>query len=199
MTSCIVLAAGSSKRFGSPKALAPISNRPSILYLLTKLCATNIEELIVVLGADRERIEPLIFKHRKIQVVHNNDHYLGQLSSIKIGVRASSGLSQALMVIPVDCPFVRIETFNRLLEHFYGTNPAVLIPTFEGHKGHPPVIHKNLKETILDLTDNQNLAAVLRNPEHQAKTLELPDIGIVQSFNTPDELKSITSSKINFD
>ncbi len=197
MTTCIVLAAGSSSRFGSPKALAPISTKPNIIFLLTKLCATNIEELIVVLGADREKIEPLIFKHRKIRVVYNNDHYLGQISSVKAGLIASSQLARAFMILPVDCPFVRIETINRLLDHFHETQPSILIPTFNGSKGHPPVIQKKLEENILKLTDQQNLAHILRDPKHQAKLLELPDEGIIQTFNTPQELQKITSARIN--
>lgn len=191
MINCIVLAAGSSKRFGSPKALAPIHSSLNIVYLLNKLVATKPGELIIVLGADSDMIEPCIFKHSKIRVVYNYDHYLGQLSSIKVGLKASAQSTQGSMILPVDCPFVTAETIDRLAKHFLTTRATILIPTFNGRKGHPPVLHQRLKEKILSMANNQSLAELLRDPQHHAQTLEVPDPGILQTFNTQDELLKI--------
>ncbi|VAX34845.1 hypothetical protein MNBD_UNCLBAC01-1087, partial [hydrothermal vent metagenome] len=85
MLSCILLSAGASARFGSPKALAkqPSNNRPIIEKIQKTLLKTKIDEIIIVLGAHAESIKPFLLKHKNIKVVYNKDHNFGQTSSFK--------------------------------------------------------------------------------------------------------------------
>lgn len=195
MISCIVLAAGLSERFGSPKAMARIADSPAIVFLLKKLCASRIGEIIVVLGANQDQIEPHLFKHKIIQIVHNNDYKLGQTSSVQTGLKASSSSAEAFMTLPVDCPFVKTETINRLIDYFLSEHPAITIPTYGKRKGHPPVFHKELKTNILKLAHDQGLNQIIHNPANKVHTLDLNDPGITQTFNTPDELARIIHSE----
>jgi molybdenum cofactor cytidylyltransferase len=194
MISCILLAAGLSSRFGSPKALAPIANSPAIVFLLKKLCASRIDEIIIVLGADQDAIEPHLFKHKLIRIVHNNDYKFGQTSSVQTGLKSISAEAEAFMTLPVDCPFVQTRTIDKLINQFTKTHPRILIPAFNSQKGHPPLFHISLKEDILKLKPAQGLNEIIHNPTHQTEILDLPDMGIVQTFNTPDELARILNS-----
>ena len=53
----LVLAAGASSRFGSPKALAQFEGRPLLEHVLDAVREAGIDEIVVVLGHAADEIE----------------------------------------------------------------------------------------------------------------------------------------------
>jgi len=87
MISAILLAAGQSKRMnGENKLTKKIQGVPLIKHSVKKILASSIDELIVVLGHQKEIIEKLIDKNEKIKFVFNKDFESGMASSIKTGL-----------------------------------------------------------------------------------------------------------------
>jgi len=193
MISGILLSAGLSSRFGSPKALAVINNTPAITFLLEKLIATPLGEIIVVLGADRQQIEPCLFKHKMIQVVYNKDYKLGQTSSVQTGLRSIDPKASGFMILPVDCPFISTSTVEIMIGCFQtGRDPQIQIPAYQNHRGHPPVFDIRFKDEILNLDPSRHgIHEMLHNHPASVLTVELNDPGITQSFNTPEEFARI--------
>src|SRR3990167_701833 len=107
MISCIVLSAGQNSRFGSPKALAKFKGRTVIEHLQIVLIASDLDEIIIVLGAFVNDIKPYLLKHKKIKVVYNKDYNLGQTSSFQTGLKVMDQQSQGVMLLPVDFPLVQ--------------------------------------------------------------------------------------------
>ena len=190
MITCILLSAGKSQRFGSPKALASINNAPVVQHLQNTLLQSSCDEIVVVLGADAIDIEPSIFIHSRIRVVYNKDYNFGQTSSIQTGWRAAKP-SQGIMFLPVDCPLVLPSSIDRIIKEFKSNDPSILIPTFHNKKGHPPVFSQRLASTILNLPLDMGLNSLFA--QHPLQTIEIDDQGIIESFNTPEELKRIIS------
>ena len=70
MISAIVLAAGTSKRFGKQnKLLTKYKNQIILLTVINKLLKSKVDELIVVTGNDRKKIKKQIQNNHKIKVV----------------------------------------------------------------------------------------------------------------------------------
>ncbi len=199
MISCILLSAGLSSRFGSPKALAQINGKTIIEHLL-KICVTlPLDQIIVVLGASAEEIKPRILEHKKVNVVYNKNYKMGQTSSFKAGVKNISLKSTGIMLLPVDYPLVKKETFELLIKCFSRKRPLILIPTFKNCKGHPPLFSVSLKKEILDIDDSSGINTIIHN---HPETLLCPvsDPGVIQTFNTKEEWEKAIlpiSTKIN--
>jgi molybdenum cofactor cytidylyltransferase len=191
MVSGILLSAGLSSRFGSPKALAPIDNTPAIVYLLENLIETPLHEIIVVLGADSQQIELCLFKHKMIRVVYNKDYKLGQTSTVQTGLKAAAPGALGFMILPVDCPLIKTETVTALVERFQITRPEILIPTHRNHRGHPPVFDMRFKEPLLALDPSHGINDFLHSHADSVQTVDMNDPGITQSFNTPEEFAQI--------
>ena len=191
MVSCIVLAAGTSVRFGSPKPLALFGASPVIEALQEKLLQTLLSEIIIVLGHEAERIRPSIFKDPRIRTIVNSEYHLGQTSSFKTGLKMIDPGSQGIMLLPVDMPAFKTETCEILIATFLRNSCLACVPTFEGRKGHPPIFSYRLKREFMELKDEESLATVLRS--HDAEIIKVPvaDEGVVLSFNTPKELQNI--------
>ncbi len=196
MISCILLSAGLSSRFGSPKALAKFTDSIIIEHEQKILINSRVDKIIVVLGARAEEIKPYLLKHKKINVVYNKDYKLGQTSSFKTGLKAASG-SAGIMLLPVDYPFVKTDTINQLIEYFLKNNPPILIPTYQARRGHPPVFSSSLSKDFISLDNKMGINEVLHRYDREAVYLAVDDKGIVATFNTPEELAEIKSQFIS--
>jgi len=189
MITCILLSAGESERFGSPKALARTSQRTAIEDLQNTLLGSIADEIIVVLGAYVDAVKPHVFNHKKVRVVYNKDYKLGQTSSFQTGLSAVGNGTGAVLLVPVDCPLILTSTVDLLIRHFEQSNPVLLIPAYQGKRGHPPVFNASLKTEILTLSPSIGLNSLFAG--HAPQILEINDPGIVQTFNTPEELEAI--------
>ncbi len=196
MISCILLAAGVSLRFGSPKPLARIDSKTIIEFIQERLLSTGLSEIIVVLGNQAEAIAPFVLKNPRIKYVVNANYKLGQTSSFKTGLEAVSPESKGIMLLPADTPLIKPSTIDELIRIFLEKSPAILVPAYADRKGHPPVFSARLKEELLGLKNDEPVSSILR--KRQAEILKVPvdDEGVTLSFNTPEELEQIIR-KIN--
>jgi len=189
MTSCILLSAGLSERFGSPKALAMIDGNTVIQHAQNTLLQSSCDEIIVVLGAHATKIQPFIFIHSRIRVVYNKDYFFGQTSSIQAGCKALDPKNQGILFLPVDCPLVKATTIDKIIQEFNKDHTDILIPSYQHKKGHPPILGHHLKTKVLGLTPDLGLNSLFG--EHPPQTIEIDDSGIIKSFNTPEEFEAI--------
>ena len=78
----VVLAAGASTRFGSPKQLVRVTGRPLLHTAVTRAAEVTGNALIVVLGSGAAQLAPLL-KHTPGSVVINQEWREGLASSIR--------------------------------------------------------------------------------------------------------------------
>ena len=198
MISCILLSAGLSKRFGSPKALAKINGQTVIEHVQSTFIRSEVEQIIIVLGDRAEHIKPHILNHRKIKLVYNKDYNLGQTSSFQIGLAAVSPSATGIMLQPVDAPLIKPQTIDLIVRQFQRILPDILIPTYNGHKGHPPIFHTRKKITLMTLSHNTGLNQFEHDHQAGTRLMSVEDPGIIYSFNTRREFREIQRQfKIN--
>jgi molybdenum cofactor cytidylyltransferase len=191
MISCILLAAGESVRFGSPKALASINGQPVLCYILAKLLKTRLSEIVVVLGANAEEINPLIPTHPRIKNIVNKNYRLGQTSSFQTGLEITAPETRGVMLLPLDMPFITSATIDLLIETFLTEAPPLLVPTYKGKNGHPPLFSRRLLQEFRDLKTEEPLSSIQHRHANETRKLEVADQGIFLSFNTPQEFEKI--------
>ncbi len=191
MITCVLLAAGLSERFGSPKALAHVYGTTIIGHLQSVLTETQVNEVVIVLGAHAEETKPHLLKHTKVKFVYNKDYNLGQTSSFKAGLKSISDEAQGILLLPVDCPFVQKETINALIRHFLEHSPLIVVPSFDQKKGHPPLFSACLKNEFLTLDNERGLNTVTHVHRSETAIFPVDDAGVIRTFNTPEEFKAI--------
>jgi molybdenum cofactor cytidylyltransferase len=195
MITCILLAAGTSRRFGSPKPLADINGRPAVRVLVETLLSAAVKEIIVVLGHRAATIDPFVPRHKRVRLVLNEDYADGMTSSFQTGLRARSLPAKGLMLLPVDLPFVTATTIRKLCRAFRAKRPRVLIPTYQDRAGHPPIFAASLAPGFLKLTDKEPLSTVQHRLTRGVVRLPVKDPGVLLSFNTPAELARLLRDK----
>ncbi len=191
MISCVLLAAGESRRFGSPKALATLGGQTVIGFLQRRLLETRLGEIIVVLGAEAPSVSAHLLQDPRIKTALNEDYALGQTSSFKVGLRATRPDAQGIFLLPVDMPAVLPGTIDRLIETFERIKPLILLPVCKGRSGHPPLFSISLAEEFLALPDDSPLNAVQHRHTPHVLRCDVDDAGVAMSFNTPEEFRKV--------
>lgn len=142
----LLLAAGSGRRFGLPKALADTGDGPWVLRALAAL--DRCDPLLVVVGARGDEVADLL--PPTVSVVPNPDHHTGMASSLRAGLRELPPEVDAVLITLVDLPDVDAAVADRVLAAA-GDDPSVALAraTFDGRPGHPVLIGRDHLAAVL--------------------------------------------------
>jgi len=183
MISSILLAAGQSKRMkGENKLTKKFRGVSLIKHSVKNILASTVDELIVVLGHQKEIIEQLIDKNEKIKLVFNKDFESGMASSIKTGVNHLSKNTEAFFICLGDMPLVNFNIYNQLIQS--RNQKDILVPTYKGQQGNPVLFNKLMKTKIMNITGDTGAKKILELNKDKILKLEINDQSIIQGFNT---------------
>jgi protein-tyrosine phosphatase len=188
-TAAVVLAAGSSTRFGSPKALAPLWGRPLLQHVLDTVATIEFAEVVVVLGRDAPSIEAAVV-WRTERRIDNPDPVAGLSGSVRIGLQALGDSSQAALIFLGDQPTVRADVARRLLEVSVSPERPIAVPRYGGGGGpNPLLIHRSAWPLALEASADRGLGPMLR--EHRELVAEVSVTGSNPDVDTPADLEAL--------
>jgi molybdenum cofactor cytidylyltransferase len=190
MISAILLAAGQSKRMnGENKLTKEIQGIPLIKLSVKNILASSINELIIVLGHQKEIIEKLIDKNKKIKFVFNKNFESGMASSIKTGLNHLSEKTEAFFICLADMPMVNHDIYNQLIKS--KDNKEIIVPTYKGQQGNPVLFYKSMKEKVLDIKGDVGAKKILELNKDKILNLVINDQSITKGFDTQDNFNSL--------
>jgi molybdenum cofactor cytidylyltransferase len=186
-TAAVVLAAGGSSRFGSPKQLARWGDKTFIEQVADTALASGAELVVVVLGAEIEQSRAVL-DNRPVRVVINNNWAQGQSTSLKAGLAALPPAINSAVFLLVDLPAVRPEIVDALIERHRQTLAPIVWPEFEGKRGNPVLFDRRLFAELAQVSGDTGGRPVLVAYKDQAERIELADEAVIQDFDRPEDL-----------
>lgn len=187
MISGILLAAGASRRMGTPKALLLYQGQTFLERGCAAFLAAGVDELVVVLGAQAEAVRGAVPVHPGIRTVVNTRAFQGQLSSLMVGIGALSPASEAAIVNLVDHPLVTAETIKALIAAFREVPAPILVASYRGRRGHPVLFSRQVYGELLAAPLDQGAKAVVRRDPTRVREVPLDDPGILADIDTPED------------
>jgi molybdenum cofactor cytidylyltransferase len=185
----LVLAAGSSRRMGSPKQLLLIEGRPLLEIVVGAACASSLDDVVVVLGASAGEIQSRLDLGRA-RVVVNTDHASGMASSLRAGLAALGDEVDRAMVILGDQPEVTADLLDRLLDLQQESGLPAAALSFSGLLHPPVVLERQLWGDLNDLEGDVGCRAVIRaKPELVAKLATGGDLKHPVDIDTPEDYR----------
>jgi len=199
MISNILLAAGQSKRMeGENKLCKKIKDIPLIQYSLKSILGSSVDELIIVLGHEKEKIKNLIKPNKKIIFAYNKDFKNGIASSIKVGLNHISNSSEAFFISLADMPGINQNIYNKLIKAMRNYNKKlkpryrkeIIIPTYENENGNPILFSIFMKSNIMSISGDRGAKEVIE--KNKDKILKVPFVGngIILDFDTQDDFNT---------
>jgi molybdenum cofactor cytidylyltransferase len=191
MLAAVILSGGASTRMGSPKALLPYQGKPFLDHLLEITNHPKISMKRVVLGPHAEAIARET-KLTSDEILINENWEQGQLSSIHAALRSLTAGMDGMVLCLIDHPLISAELIAQLIHTFYATGAPIVLPVFDGKRGHPVIFSSRLFEQLLNAPIDQGARAVVW--AHAKDVVEMPttEEGCVLNLNDPDTLARTT-------
>jgi molybdenum cofactor cytidylyltransferase len=187
MLAAVILSGGASRRMGTPKGLLPYRGETFLGHLLKVTDHPQIGWRRVVLGADAAAIAESV-ELPADEVVMNENWKDGQLSSIQAGVRSLPAATDGMLLCLIDHPLISRELVGALVERFYESGKAVVLPVYKGRRGHPVIFASRLYEELLNAPLETGARAVVWAHREEVCEMETSEEGCVLNLNDPDAL-----------
>ena len=188
MTVGIILSAGESKRMGTAKQLLPWGKTIILQQVIDNATASNLAQIILVLGCRAGEIANQITLSSKTRIVINNDYQEGMSSSVKCGVKNALAGAEAYMLLLGDQPFIGPAIINRVLYENQNRQHGIVIPVYNGKRGHPVIFDAKYKDELLAIADLGAKAVVNNHPEGILEVhLDAPEI--LTDIDTPQDYR----------
>lgn len=180
----ILLAAGSSRRFGGQKLLAPWRGRPLYEHALEALSASPaIDETLMVVqpGFTASAARP------RCRFVVNPEHEEGMGSSLRAGVRAA-GEADAYLVALADMPAITPALIAALIACYREAGRPIVIPLCQGRRGHPVMMSAGLREELLAVAGDVGARELIRAHPGWVAPFETEDEAVLFDVDRPADL-----------
>jgi molybdenum cofactor cytidylyltransferase len=194
MIQAVILAAGKSERMGSPKPLLPWGKRTLIEATIDGIARSLANEILVVLGAAREVIEPVIAKYH-VGRVFNPDFGRGMLSSIQRGLGAVSRDARAVLFFLGDQPPPHPAMINRLIRAYNNTGKGIVLPVHGGRRGHPVLIDLKYRNAIRALDPGIGLRQLMRDHPEDVLEVRTRSPRVLHDIDTPEDYERALESR----
>lgn len=182
--SAIILAAGSSSRMGQSKQLLPWKGETLLTHTVNLALASRIGHVYVVLGSNEEEHRKIV-KHLPVSLVVNEGWARGMGSSLKAGLAEAKKISDAVLIMVCDQPFVTSQHLNHIIEHFEKTDQQIVASKYLDTVGVPALFGKKMFDELMNIGDEEGARKVITRHD--------PGIVLLQSgedLDTPDDYRS---------
>ena len=184
----IVLAAGESKRMGFPKMLLIFNGKTMIENVIGNVTMSDVDNTVVVLGADREALLELVGKS-SVKYCYNDNYKDGMLSSVKCGFRNLPLDFEAVLVFQGDQPFITPKVINTVIEAYRLSGKGIVIPVYYNKRGHPILIGRKYRDNIEKLVISEGLRSLAYQFSDDVLEVDTDDSGILRDFDTYEDYK----------
>ena len=188
MICAIVLAAGQSRRMGVQKLLLPFGSKTVITHIVDQLTASSVDEVHVVVGCQGKRVSREL-SGRPVSIVNNSNFKSGMLSSVRCGLHAITQQCRAVLVVLGDQPSVTTKLIDQMLQTFASTEKRILMPLYQGKRGHPIMFSAAYRKEILTHYDNVGLRGLLYAHKDDIYELPVTTSGVLSDMDYPEDYR----------
>ena len=183
----LLLAAGASRRMGTPKQLLLLGDKPVIRWCADAIMASGVQDLVVVINANGETIVAAL-EGLPAKVVRNDAADSQMADSVRIGVRALDDRVSGVLVCLSDHPLIAPETFRHVIQAHYREPDKIIITCQGGRRGHPALLPRTILDEILS---GGTLRDIIGKDARRVKQIDVDDEGILQDMDTVEDYQRV--------
>jgi len=177
-TAGIILAGGSSIRFGRPKQLLKLKGKYLLEYVLNAALGSELNHVVLVLGHDYQKILQALdtrTTHERLQVVINHRYLEGQSRSLQAGLLKIRQAFSSVMFLLGDQPMLDSNTIDHMLARFRHSGKDICVPVFKGKRGNPTIFNRVLYDQLMAIEGDIGARDIIRTNPERVLNIELDD------------------------
>jgi len=189
MITAIVPAAGLSARMGQNKLLMRFDGKSLIEHAVDTLMTSGVDEIIVVLGHEANRIRSRL-EGKNVHFVDNPDYRTGLSASVRAGIEAAPKGSDAMMIYLADQPLLEADEIRRLILAFAEAKRAgksIVVPFFGNERGNPVILDASYREMVLDIVGDVGCRRIVKKHPEQVFAVQMQTDHVVRDVDTPED------------
>jgi len=187
----VILAAGASTRMGTPKQLLSVGGRPLIVHAVEAALASSAWPVVVVLGAEADRIKPVLARH-PVLIAENPAWSEGMASSVRAGIglmiQFSRSLDASLLAL-CDQPAFSAGSIARLVEAQRATGRGIAAAHYRGRNGAPALFLRTHFAALGALTGEEGARNLLNGDPEAVASVGMPEFE--KDLDTPEDYASV--------
>lgn len=170
--SCLLLAAGQSRRFGAIKQLARINDQLLINATLDNYVIPEIDELLLILGANADKIEPVLPRH--ISTFVSIKWQGGMGNSLADAMTQVSDNATHVLVGLADQPGISKAAIESLIVRSRLEPDKIVASTFAEVVGAPAIFPQQFFCELAVLNGDKGAKLIIQQHFAQVVTVEIP-------------------------
>lgn len=173
----ILLAAGASRRMGTPKQLLKIGKDTLIERAISIAKQIDNSQTVVVLGANADKIKPIIESDKTIDITINEDWQKGMGTTLQTGIQfllKKTPALEAVIISVCDQPHLNKIILQQLITEFKKTKGEIIAAAYANIKGVPALFSKTLFPKLLTLNEDEGARKIIKNHEGKVLTIDFP-------------------------
>lgn len=192
MLHAIIPAAGLSRRMGRPKLLLPFEGQTVISRLLRTLKAgLPAGRIVVVVRKDDAALAEAV-RSEGAEFVTPEADPPDMRTSIEHGLRHLDVTPEdGWLLCPADHPLLESHVLQTLIAARTADPSRIVIPTFQGRRGHPVLFPGALAAAVFALPPEAGLNALVRGRADLVREVPFDTDSVVSDLDTPEDYARI--------
>jgi molybdenum cofactor cytidylyltransferase len=184
--SAVVLAAGTSSRFGRTKQLVEIGGKALAQHAVDAAAGAGLDEIVVVLGHDADAVRAALELPANGQTALNPRYLEGQSTSLAVGLEVCDPSSEAAIVLLADQPGIRADHVRALVAAYGETRAEILRLRFRDGPG-PALLARAVWPEVMVLAGDTGARALFQAQPERVRWFAI-DEDAPPDIDTPDDL-----------
>ncbi len=157
-----------------------------IRHCLDSLYTAGIKDIVTVLSPEQEQIRQELIG-LAVRIAINDKPGSDMAESVRVGLACADSSTTGVMVCLADHPLVTAETIEAIVRTHSVDRSKIIIPVYEGRRGHPTLFPKKIAGEIYS---GINLREIVRKDPSRVRCLDLTDHGIVSDIDTMEDYEA---------
>ena len=132
-------------------------------------------------------VQPSVAVPASAVSVTNSQQRSEQSASLRLALaRLANDAAQAVIMWPVDHPFVLLSSVLALVDAFKRTRAPIVLPVFEGRRGHPVLFARSVWQDLMTATGGAR--TVVHAHAEDVIEVRVPDEAVTRDIDTRSDM-----------
>jgi molybdenum cofactor cytidylyltransferase len=190
-----ILAAGTSKRFGSTKQITPLAGIPLVRHVVDVARQVCDNRTLIIAGHDWSNVIKAASTDGSFFAI--NEHYAsGMGSSIAMAIRTCRSREDAVLLMLCDQPLITTQHLRSLIEKWSGDENEIVATAFAETIGPPVLFAKGAFADLIALRGDHGANALLHDPRFKLLSVPFADAAVdIDTLKDLDALQGTAASR----